>query len=743
MSHLSSTQSGNESNFAVFVRFFHQLVLRKSVVIASLALTLSLGFFYLLTATRIYKAKGQVLVLQPSHPSAQTGMEKRVRMEEVMGTIQKLLQSNVVLNGALERLSPQERVSVLMRYQTRRYDGIRGDMGISLERNTNLLDITYRHPDKKICVSMINALLASYFDFMDQTQRDNSRKLLDLLQEEKEVLEKELSEKEKSVLQLRSQIGDLFGTGRATKNIRLERIVSLTETLIEMQNKSMEARSFYMGVNQAINTGANLQEFLMKTSSKLGWEFVRHEMGLDEENVRVLERIQHRFLDDKASLQEQLKHKGQNHPDVLKISSRIKASEKWIRDFQQNNILQAQQTRDSELGPRLLEIAKQKLALALTQEQAVYEQYEYEREKATALNNKLATLEILNLDLRRLRAIYDSLLNRIQELDLSMENGLKVRVVSEPQLPEGASSPRTKIVGLFCIASGLGLGCFIVYLLDLLDDRFRSPEELRQQLNIPVLAMVRQLEEYPGTGMETISSYANPNGVGSEPFRSLRSSLLFHPDGVRRIMVTSSEPSDGKTTVMGNLAVTFAQSGHKTLLIDADMRRPGLSTLLDIRGTKGLSTILRDDRPVEMSIQDNLQNTLLPGLDVIASGPRPSNPAELLSQRRFAEILAWADGQYNYILIDTPPVMAVTDPLIVGRLVDGMLMVIQPAKNQRKTVIRSVETIQSNDLNLLGLIANKLSTDQNDGYYGYTYEYEYGHTSEEDAADGNPLPSAA
>ena len=258
-------------------------------------------------------------------------------------------------------------------------------------------------------------------------------------------------------------------------------------------------------------------------------------------------------------------------------------------------------------------------------------------------------------------------------------------------VPAGPATPKLILVVAASGFLGVFLGISAIYVLDMLDDRFRSPEEIQLQINAPVLAMVRQMEPTGGSGIYALHTLTRPNGVETEAFRTLRTALSFSGASTQRIMVTSSEPGDGKTTVMANLAVAFAQSGKRTLLIDADMRRPGLSTLLELRGPKGLSHILRDDAEITDSISRNITMGMTEGLDVIASGSRPVNPAELLASERFSEVLAWAETIYDQILVDAPPILAVADPAIIGRLADGMVLVMRPDTNRRKMVLRAAE----------------------------------------------------
>ena len=211
----------------------------------------------------------------------------------------------------------------------------------------------------------------------------------------------------------------------------------------------------------------------------------------------------------------------------------------------------------------------------------------------------------------------------------------------------------------------------------------------------------------------------------------LWSALAFTDGGASRLVVTSTEPGDGKTTISVNLGTAIAQSGKRTLLVDADMRRPGLTPLVNLRGQRGLSTLLRDSAPIADSALRNLAAGFLPNLDVIPSGPRPVNPMELLASDRFSELLAWAETVYDQILIDSPPVLAVSDSAIIGRLVDGVVLTLRPEKNRRRLVVRAVESFPPLGVNVLGLVINHVDAEKNQDYYGYGYGYGYGYSYDE------------
>jgi polysaccharide biosynthesis transport protein len=229
----------------------------------------------------------------------------------------------------------------------------------------------------------------------------------------------------------------------------------------------------------------------------------------------------------------------------------------------------------------------------------------------------------------------------------------------------------------------------------------------------------------------------------SESFRTLRTALTLTHSDARHLVVTSAEPGDGKTTTLANLAVCYAQAGKRTLLIDADLRRPGLTGLMSMRGVHGLSEILRSEAEIGELVKIHLRPSGMEGLDIIPSGPRPTDPAELLGSPRFSQLLAWAEASYDQILIDSPPTLATTDTAIIGRMVDGVILVVQPAKNRRRLVTRVVERLGLMKIPVLGLVVNRTGSDEENGYYGYhEYGYGYGYGYGETAAYGHEEPAA-
>ena len=222
------------------------------------------------------------------------------------------------------------------------------------------------------------------------------------------------------------------------------------------------------------------------------------------------------------------------------------------------------------------------------------------------------------------------------------------------------------------------------------------------------------------TNMPAIISLSNPKSPEAEAYRTLRTNLQFSTvdHALQTILVTSSNASEGKTTTICNLAVSFAQIGKKVLIIDGDLRRPRLHTYLGLSNATGISNVLTQNLPVQEAMKEAMLD-----IQVLTCGPTPPNPAELLNSNRLKELLNQLKQHFDIILIDTPPVGVVTDAAILSTLVDGTLMVIASHQTESDQAVRAMKLLQTVGAKVLGTVLTKVPADRK-GYYGYQY-YEY------------------
>lgn len=721
------------------MQFLMAMRYRKSSVAVALVVCLLLGGLYYTTATRYYGATAQLLVLQADMENWTSAMAQHDRMQHTLMSNQRsLVRSAKVIESALERLGPEIRVDLGQTPRRGWVPALQENLSVTNLYDTNILEVTYRSRDPRVAVSVVNAVVDSYIEFVDKTYKGTAAEILDILTREKAQLDEKLARKEAELLHVRQQVVDLgISDNNQVVHPVVQRAVDLNSELSKVQTQRLGLEVSLRQIEAAVLSGADVQQHLLSLSELVGQDMLRYQLGMNTQDAMLQAQLQKSLVEDQAALQSLVEEHGYGlaHPEVLALQQKIHQTQQFLQNYPV--ILQArtQQLRDGQLGPTVLAMVRQKLAETRNLEIALGQQFQAAQAEAIRLSGQMAQVDILNHEVQWLRNLRDLLLQRITDLNLQ-QKGRDVRayVVDDPEANPRPVSPKLLYTLLASIAGGLFLGMAGVYVSDILDDRFRSVDELQAILGLPVLAAVRDMEPREGAGVASLQMYQEPTSAESEAFRTLRTALAFSEQETNMIVVTSPEPSDGKTTVLANLAVAVAQSGKRTLLIDADMRRPGLTAALGLRGTEGLSSVIRAQGDVASEAAARIRPSGLPGLDVLSSGPRPANPAELLGSGRFSELLAWAESTYDQVFIDSPPALATSDTAVIGRITGAVFLVMQPAKNRRRTVIQAVRSFTMLRIPVLGVVLNRVDT-QKEGYYGYEYygyEYDYESDADED-----------
>ncbi len=703
------------------LRFLRMLRHRWKLIALALVIAASLGSLYYTTTQRIYQSRATLLV-QQNQPENWTKQAGDVFVKDLMETYRNMLTSDAVLNAAIQTLPEQGRVD-LAEYPSDTWQvALRKNLQVTLIRKTNILEISYYSKSPTAAAAVVDNVVSAYLKFMDKLHLSTAREMLDILTREKVNLEKGINTKETELLTLKQQIGDvILREGDSYVSMLAKALEGDFQLLRQARAAKLDAESQWKALETAIRNGDDLQQYTLALMPKDNQPGVQKRLGPDS---AMLSRVCQQLLDDTAQLRIAQARYGPAHSKVRELTDKVRMAEELVRKVQLGVNAEMLGTTNEELATVLRRAARQQYQVAVEYEDLVAGSYELKKRMAMDVQNNLARLDVLNRDLDRMYNSLDVLTEQIKGIEIGKDNGMLGTVIlSSPQVPTKPVKPSLMIVAFVSLVLGLGGGIAAAYLIDMLDDRFGSVDEMRLQLgDIPVLAMIRRLESLGESGIECVQTFARPNDVATEAFRTLRTALSLVSDGARTISVSSSEPGDGKTTVIANLAVAMAQSGKKTLLIDADIRRPRLTPLLNLRGYAGLTTILHQHGPVGDAVPDCLCAGLMPSLDVIPSGPRSANAAELLTGERLPDLLAWAESQYDYVFVDGPPAF-VSDVAIIGRLADGVVLVIRPDKNRRRTVIRAVEGLTTLGVNLFGLVLNHFSSDE--GKYGYNYEYRY------------------
>ena len=298
-----------------------------------------------------------------------------------------------------------------------------------------------------------------------------------------------------------------------------------------------------------------------------------------------------------------------------------------------------------------------------------------------------------------------------------------VVLVTPAQTPVSPSSPKPVQNALLGLAAGLALGLGAAFLRDSLDDRLTSKEATEHAGGAPVLAMTPAVTSWRRQQKPLVVSVAEPTSPAAESYRSLRTSIQFarQEQQLRSVVVTSPGVSEGKTATLANLGVVFAQAGERVVLVSCDLRRPRIGEFFGLDEQQGFTSVLAGQQTLEEAVLP------VPGVDrlsVLPAGPVPPNPAELLNSTRTRDIFAQLREQFDLVLIDSPPVLPVTDAAILSRHADATLLLAAAGQTRRSDLHRAAEKLDQVGATILGIVLNKV-TRQTGRYYGYGYGYSY------------------
>jgi succinoglycan biosynthesis transport protein ExoP len=336
-------------------------------------------------------------------------------------------------------------------------------------------------------------------------------------------------------------------------------------------------------------------------------------------------------------------------------------------------------------------------------------------------------LEQLQTTLNLYQQIYISSISSLETLRLTRaQNTPNVVQVEVASVPTNPISPKPMQTALLAGAVGLLLTGGIAFLIEYLDDTLKTPDEIKQTLDLPVIGLIGELKKQSKMSKkEVFGMYVakQPRSPVSEAFRSLRTNLEFssidHP--LRIILITSSGEREGKTTVAANLAIVMAQGGKKVLLLDADMRRPNIHAQFDIPNRVGLSHLIRG----KLTLANVIKTTgEVKNMDIITSGSLPPNPAELLGSERMNQLLEEFKAIYDIIIVDSPP-MLVSDAQILSTRVDGIIYVIIPGRTRSVVAVRPLEELRRINARILGVVMNRIPRNRDYYYGGYNYYSPY------------------
>lgn len=349
------------------------------------------------------------------------------------------------------------------------------------------------------------------------------------------------------------------------------------------------------------------------------------------------------------------------------------------------------------------------------------------KDKIAAENTKPepdgAALDRLQLDERQLESSYASLYKSYEDLRLEEARQLDTLLVTEEaQPPTTPIRPKTAQNAMLAAIVGALLALGTAYLVEYLDDSLKTPEEVQKVLGLSALGVAPATETKGET--PELAMVSGGKNTAAEAYRVLRTNLQFAAVGkpIHTLLITSPSPSEGKTTTAANLAVALAQAGKRIVLVDVDLHRPRVHKIFKLQNNVGITTALLDDG---IDPQALLQETAVPGLSIMSSGPLPPNPAELVGTASMREALAKLAAAADLVILDSPPTMALSDAAVLATQVDGVLLVLDAYSTRRELAKRAVAGLQQVQARIVGVVLNRVATRGRGSYYYYYYSHYY------------------
>jgi len=586
-----------------------------------------------------------------------------------------------------------------------------GSLSVRRVPNSRLMDISFEATSPELAAQVVNAHIRNFIDQNRRSHYDATTAATTWLTDQLDELKIKVKNSEDARLdyERKNQIWELDDK----QNLTTQRLSEISRQLIEAQGDRMRKQSLF--------------EFAKQGDADLVPQ-IRDSVGVQD--------LLRKRSDLNGLYTEAINQYGPNFPKVQRLQSQLKEIDQNL-DREKRAVL-------VRLGSEYHEAQQREELLTRTLDQ--------QKTEANLMSGRMVQYNILKRDAEADKALYDGLLTKLKEAGISAAlQSSNIRVVDPAMIPSFPSRPAKARNVALAFLVGLVGGIGLAILREYMDNTVKTPDDVETLARLPSLAVVpafedskhegrrtKSLKEAIGNGhsrhVELVAQHL-PKSQMSEAFRALRTALLLSQAGrpPQVILVTSALPREGKTTAAANLAVTLAQLGDRTLLIDADLRKPGIGRLLNMNGGKhaGLSSYLAGVSSLDLV---TVQHPSVPNLSAIPTGPLPPNPADLLSSHRLADAIAQLRAKFKFIVIDTPPVMAATDAVILSVQADGVLLVVRSGETPKEAFTRTRDLLVSVKCRLLGVVLNAVNSRAPDYYYSYRYyPYSYGYGPQESA----------
>jgi polysaccharide biosynthesis transport protein len=664
--------------------YWHVILERRWLVLTTFVSVFVLCLIYLYKAPRIYRAETRIQIDRETESTIlfRENISMDSRDQDYLQTQYKNLLSRTLIQFVVDKLN----LSKDIRYATAPDIAKRLSEDISVVpiRLSRLVDIRIEHTESRQAVNIATNLVNRFLENNLDMRRMGSVSIVTWLNQEILAQQIKVQEADALIQNYKKELNNI--SVEESQNIVYQSLKVAQQQLVEARAKSFAAQK----VQEEI-------EKLMKEMSPESIPQVKNDRVIQELTVSL--GLKESEL---ASLKKRYRDK---HPMVMTLTADI------------------QKLRDSmrQQAESIITSIANETKLAKATEEGVKIQVEALNGDVLKLGEAKVKYDAYVRDAEQKRKLLDNLVLRRQESEVTQNNKVNnIKVIDEAVPPVKPVKPRVILTLLLGLFGGIAAGCALAFFVNYMDDSIKTQEDVEIYLRLPFLGYVSNIKSNSVIERD-LQAHQHPQSTAAEGFRTIRAAITLMPNGekYRLVSITSTIPSEGKSLMASNLAIVTAQTGLKTLLVDGDLRRPSVHKAFQLHSPLGLSSYLQGK--VE-NLDEILHPTEVPNLDVACAGAVPSTPSELIGSKRMRQFLQEVTRRYDRVFVDCPPISAVSDPLVVAAMSDGVVFVTKFNKIRREHARKSIQRVQDAGIRILGVVLNDIDFEGKDSYY-YSYYY--------------------
>lgn len=665
--------------------YWHVILERRWLVVTAFISVFVLCLFYLVKAPRIYQATVRIQIDKDSdNPlNLRDFITVDSREQDYLQTQYKNIKNRVLLQSVVAKLKLGEDPRYARRMD--KVGALDQDVTVAPVRLSRLVDIRVAHTDPARAELIANTLAMQFISGNLDRKKKSSSDAEEWLKTESNSQRRKVEEAEAALQAYKERLNNVSFEER--ENIVLQGLKLAQEVFVQSQTRAKMAQRLDEEMRAMVKNGAPI-ESLPRVA-----------------NDPLIQQLKAKLVIEEAELANLLKRYRDKYPAVIQMREGIESLRKSLQ----------------EQAANIVDSTGKAATLAGAEESSLKKYVDELEQKQLDMGKQRIAYDALSREAEIQTKLFMDVIKSQKQMEIAANSKINnISIVDPAVAPLNPVKPRVALtlgLGLFC---GLAAACGLAFFVNYMDDSIKTQEDVETYLRIPFLGYISNIKSNSVIERD-LQAHLHPQSTSAEGFRTIRAAIALMPkaDKYRILAVTSTIPSEGKSLLASNLSIVTAQTGLKTLLVDADLRRPSVHKAFQLHSPVGLSGYL--DTSVSR-IGDIIHSTEVPNLDVVCAGAIPSNPSELSGSKRMQQFLEEAGNRYDRIFLDCPPVSAVSDPLILAAMSDGVVFVTKFNKIRREHARRSLQRIQDAGIRILGVALNDIDFEGRDSsYYSYYY----------------------